>query len=209
MTDVQTLAFRCLKYLRWIKACNGVLNHLEILKQHTMALEKGQWCYSKTINLTNVNNINQLVPCIKTVVWARRALKDHRIDKFTNFVNDYVSKDIVCSANRGEQVDEKLKAAYRTELPDMSGIPIYLDQLFKRFNLEADNLKKANTLKDSISTTTTLNTTGTNEDQRSRSGMPGGVNHTVSNSNNLNISPFSGGNNKKFYYGGQNRSRMY
>jgi hypothetical protein len=125
MSMAQTYQLACVacRHLTFVKAANMILRHLDLLREHTIALEMAQ---------SQPGNAGDLVPPLNTMIWGTYKLNIVQMEELVFMVEKVLGKKWVRSAMSGYMVDLNLRRNFAEILPGQDMVNAYLWDFVRR-----------------------------------------------------------------------------
>ena len=121
------------KVLIYIKAANVILRHIDILKNHSLALEMGQ---------RNPSGAADLVPSLNTYIWGTYKLNVDQLEEFVKMIAKVLGNGWIHNAQHGYMVDLGIRKSFANILPDQWEMNSYLYDFIIR-NAKGDENRKS------------------------------------------------------------------
>ena len=161
MTFDQTYHFGCLnaRYLLYASTCNLMLQHINILAEHSLALSMFSQGETKKISTgtaqdfyntktQSLGSIDDLVPSINTLIFGLKALNIQQVETLEEMLENILGPKYVTLAREGYMVDLRLREKLDSIVPQGDDVESYLFGLVWR--LAADDQQKACTIAQNI-----------------------------------------------------------
>lgn len=105
------------KILIYIKAANVILRHLDVLSNHSFALERGQ---------SSPGQAADLVPSMNTFIWGTYKLNVGQLEEVVMMIGKVMGPGWINAAQHGYMVDLGVRRSFANILPDQWEMNFYI-----------------------------------------------------------------------------------